>query len=170
MTENLKPDLPRRTNINYRRNTFKKSDKKENAFLNRMLFRICTCAIIVVFVLAVSKADGEKMKNFKYRLKNAVSQSITKDELADTGKFLKTSPPASKQKTCVKKKFLTQAGFIQPNRFLIVIGEQFKISFRMQAGRTNFGRSFADMYITAFTAIPADFFRAGKDQIIPYIL
>ena len=65
----------------------------------------------------------------------------------DTGKFLKTSPPASKQKTCVKKKFLTQAGFIQPNRFLIVIGEQFKISFRMQAGRTNFGRSFADMYI-----------------------
>ena len=89
MTENLKPDLPRRTNINYRRNTFKKSDKKENAFLNRMLFRICTCAIIVVFVLAVSKADGEKMKNFKYRLKNAVSQSITKDELADTGKFLK---------------------------------------------------------------------------------
>ena len=88
----------------------------------------------------------------------------------DTGKFLKTSPPASKQKTCVKKKFLTQAGFIQPNRFLIVIGEQFKISFRMQAGRTNFGRSFADMYITAFTAIPADFFRAGKDQIIPYIL
>lgn len=89
MTENLKPDLPRRTNINYRRNTFKKSDKKENAFLNRMLFRICTCAIIVVFVLAVSKADGEKMKNFKYRLKSAVSQSITKDELADTGKFLK---------------------------------------------------------------------------------
>ena len=88
----------------------------------------------------------------------------------DTGKFLKTSPPASKQKTCVKKKFLTQAGFIQPNRFLIVIGEQFEISFRMQAGRTNFGRSFADMYITAFTAIPADFFRAGKDQIIPYIL
>ena len=80
------------------------------------------------------------------------------------------SPPASKQKTCVKKKFLTQAGFIQPNRFLIVIGEQFKISFRMQAGRTNFGRSFADMYITAFTAIQADFFRAGKDQIIPYIL
>lgn len=89
MTENLKPDLPRRTNINYRRNTFKKSDKKENTFLNRMLFRICTCAIIVVFVLAVSKADGEKMKNFKYRLKSAVSQSITKDELSDTGKFLK---------------------------------------------------------------------------------
>ena len=29
------------------------------------------------------------MKNFKYRLKNAVSQSITKDEIADTGKSLK---------------------------------------------------------------------------------
>lgn len=89
MTENLKTDLPRRTNINYRRNNLRKPNKKENVFLNRMLFRICTCAVILVFVFAVSKSNGERTKSLKIRLKNAVSQSITKDEIKGTEEFLK---------------------------------------------------------------------------------
>ena len=89
MTENLKTDLPRRTNINYRRNNLKKPIKNENIFLNRMIFRICTCAVILVFVFAISKSNGERTKGLKTRLKNAVSQNITKEEIKETEEILK---------------------------------------------------------------------------------
>ena len=52
----------------------------------------------------------------------------------------------------------------------VIIREEFEICFRMQAGRTYFGRSLAYMHISAFATIPADFLGTGEHQVFTDIL